>query len=117
MRDFQLVEQVMGYQSSDDPTNTDKRYLVAGSQNVLIDRQKKVHSRQGYSRLGAANSALTPVRKGLTWNSSTGLELPVRQYDDELEVYLGTVDGVDVDSWKRVVSSLSTTEIYGLIYG
>ena len=111
MRDFQLVEQVMGYQSSDDPTNTDKRYLVAGSQNVLIDRQKKVHSRQGYSRLGSANSALTPVRKGLTWNSSTGLELPVRQYDDELEVYLGTVDGVDVDSWKRVVSSLSTTEI------
>lgn len=110
-RNFLLIDKILGYVSAPDPTNTDPHYLVAGSQNVLIDRQLKVHSRQGYSRLGAANSALTPIRKGLTWNSSTGLELPIRQYDDELEIYLGTVDGDVINAWKRITNSLSTTEI------
>lgn len=112
MKDFKIIDKVLGYRSAPDPTNEDPHYLIAGSQNVLIDRQLKVHSRQGYSRLGAANSATTPIRKGLTWNSSTGLELPIRQYDDELEVYLGTVDGYDVDAWTRIINGLSTTEIF-----
>ncbi len=109
--DYKLTDKTLGYVSAPDPTNTDPRYLVAGSQNTLIDRQLKVHSRQGYSRLGAANSAITPVRKGLTWNSSTGLELSIRQYDDELEVYLGTVDTQAINARTRITSSLSTTEI------
>ncbi|KKL22357.1 hypothetical protein LCGC14_2436250, partial [marine sediment metagenome] len=46
-----------------------------------------------------------------TWNTSTGTELPLRWYDDELEVYLGTVDGVVVDAWTRVANGLSTSAI------
>lgn len=111
MRDFQLTQKILGFQTADDPNNQNPGYLIAGSQNTLIDRQLKVHSRQGYSRLGAANAALTPIRKGMTWNSSTGLELPLRQYDDELEVYLGTIDGVVIDAWTRVANGLSTIEI------
>jgi len=111
MRDFQLTEKVLSYQSASDPNKTDPRYLIAGSQNVLIDRQLKVHSRQGYSRLGAANTALTPVRKGATWNSSTGLELPIRMYDDELGVYLGTVDTLAINAWTKITDGLSATEI------
>lgn len=111
MQDYKLAEEVLGYVSSPDPTNTDPRYLVQGSKNVLIDYQKKVHSRNGYTRLGVANSALTPVRGAVTWNSSTGLELPIRMYDDELEVYLGTIDGTAIDAWTRVTSGLSTTAI------
>ena len=111
MKNYTLVEKILGYQSASDPTNEDPHYLISGSQNVLVDRQLKVHSRQGYSRLGVANSAETPVRKGLTWNSSTGLELPMRVYDDELEVYLGTIDTLAINAWTRVTSGLSTTEI------
>lgn len=111
MRDFSLVSETLAYVTADEVTNTDPRYLAAGSQNVLIERNRKVRSRNGYSRLGAANAALTPVRQATTWNSSTGLELPVRQYDDELEVYLGTVDGTAINAWTRVAASWSVTEI------
>lgn len=111
MRNFSTIEKCLGYNTAEDPNNANPQYLVSGSQNVLVDRQLKIHSRQGYSRLGVANSALTPVRKGLTWNSSTGLELPIRMYDDELEVYLGTVDTYAIDAWTRITNSLSTTEI------
>lgn len=114
MRPFSLVAEALAYVTNEEETNTDARYLVDGSQNVLIERNRKVRSRNGYSRLGAANAALTPVRKGVTWNNSTGGELPMRQYDDELEVYLGTVDATVINAWTRVVASLSTTEIMRL---
>src|SRR3990167_9675558 len=105
---FDIIDEVKGYESSPDPTNTSPHTLVSGSQNVLINRQRKVQSRGGYTRLGAANSALTAIRSALTWHNSTGGELPIRFYDDELEVYLGTVDGIDVDSWTRIADSWST---------
>lgn len=110
MRDFSLIKECLGYVTAPEETNTDERTLITGSQNVLIDRQRKVRSRGGYTRLGAANSALTAVRQAATWNSSTGLALPMRVYDDELEVYLGTVDGTVINAWTRVASGLSTTE-------
>ncbi len=109
MKKYQLIEECLGYWSAPDKTNTDPRFLVGGSQNVLIDRQRKVHSRGGYSRLGAANTALTPVRSAFTWLTSSGNERALRSYDDELEVYLDSVDGTSVAAWTRVVASLSTT--------
>jgi hypothetical protein len=109
MQNFALQKGVLGYQTASDETTIDGSYLVAGSQNVIINRQRKFGNRAGYSRLGAGNTALTPVRNSYTWDSNTGLQLPVRFYDDELEVYLGTVDGTDIDAWTRVKESLSTT--------
>ena len=110
-RDFSLISEVLGYNTNSQVDNTDPRFLVAGSQNVLIDRNRKVKSRQGYSRLGVSNTALTPVRNAWTWNTSTGTELMMRFYDDELEVYLGTIDTLEIDAWTRVLASWNTTEI------
>lgn len=106
---FQLAEETLGYQTSSDPSNTDKRLLVAGSQNVLIDYQRKVVTRGGYTRLGAGNAALTETRNAWTWNTSTGTELPQRFYDDELEAYLSTVDGVAINAYIRIRNAWSTT--------
>ena len=111
MNRYTLIEESFGYTSAPDPTNTDPRNLVVPSQNVLVDYRRKVKSRAGYTRLGAGNIAQTPVRNAWTWNTSTGTELMMRLYDDELEVYLGTVDGTDIDAWTRVLASWSTTEI------
>jgi len=105
-----LAEETFGYQTAQNESNTDFRYLVGGSKNVMIDFQKKVKIRSGYTRLGVANTALTEVRNAWTWITSTGQKLPLRVYDDEMEVYLGTVDGYVVNSWTRVVNALSTTE-------
>lgn len=109
MKNFSLAEETLGYVTSPDKTNTDKRFLVAGSQNVLIDYQKKYKTRAGYLRLGPENTALTENRNAWTWNTSTGSELPQKFYDDELEVYLTTVDGVQIDAWTRVAQGWSTT--------
>jgi len=111
MERYSLTTEVLEYNSAVDPTNCDPRTLVVPSQNVLIDRQRKVHSRKGLSRKGIANKSLTPPRNAWTWNNSTGKELPQRFYDDELEVYLGTVDTYAIDAWTRVANSWSTTEI------
>src|SRR3990167_1801955 len=108
---YKLAEETLGYVTSQDKSNTDFRYLVGGSKNVLIDYQKKVKTRSGYTRLGAANTALTEVRNAWNWITSTGQKRPMHFYDDELEVYLESIDGTDIDAWTRVTSGLSTTEL------
>ena len=111
MEKYSLAEETLGYVTASDETNSDKRLLVTGSQNVLVDRNKKVKIRSGYTRLGAGNSANTAVRNAFTWLTSTGEERPLRFYDDEWEVYLSTVDGTTVNAWTRFASSMSTTAI------
>lgn len=110
---FILREGIDGYVTNIDSADKKaERYLVAGSQNILIDpRFSKFGIRGGYSRLGAANTTAGGIRQSFTWNTSTGTELPIQFYDDEMEVYLGTVSGVAVNAWKRVMSGLSTTAI------
>lgn len=108
---FHLSEETAGYITAKDETNSDLRLLVGGSKNVLIDQQRKVKSRSGYTRLGAANTALTKIRNAWTWKTSTGTELPMRFYDDELEVFLETVDGISLDAWYRVANGWSTTAL------
>lgn len=110
-RDYALITDVLEYNSAIDKTNAKPNILVVPSQNVVINRQRKVESRGGYTRLGAANSASNAIRNAVTWQTSTGVERPMRSYDDELEVYLGTVDGDVIDGWRRVTDGRSTTEI------
>ena len=110
VKDYILAEETGGYVTAPEESNIDFRLFVTWSQNVLIDFQKKTSIRAGYTRVGAANTALTDVRNAWTWKTSTGTTLPQRFFDDELEVYLGTVDGVEVNAWTRVRSGWSTTE-------
>lgn len=114
---YSLSEEVLGYVTSPDPTNTDTRYLVAGSKNVLINYQKKVQTRGGYTRLGPANAALTNVRNAFTWNTSTASALPQRFYNQTLEVYLRTIDGTAINAWTTVRSGWSSTAMLRAAFG
>jgi len=111
MKTYQLTQQFLGYKSRTDPTNTDPRFLVKGSQNVLINDEEKISTRGGYTRLGAENAALTPCESSYDWKTSSNTILNLRSYGDELEVYLGTIDGVTVDAWTRVLDSWSDVDI------
>jgi hypothetical protein len=110
MINFQLSEETLGYSTSPDVSNADKRLLVNGSKNVLVDYQKKVKSRGGFTRLGSSNSALTEIRNAWTWDTNLGQHLPQRFYDDELEAYLQTVDGIEINAWTRIANGWSTTK-------
>jgi len=111
MERYSLAEETLGYVTSKDESNTDFRLLVGGSKNILIDFQKKVKTRSGYTRLGAANTALTEIRNAWSWRTSTTHLRPMRFFDDELEVYLETIDTYTIDAWTRVTNGLSTTEL------
>lgn len=107
---FSLAEESLGYVTSKDPSNLDHRFLVGGSKNVLIDFQKKVKTRSGYTLLGAANQASLGIRNAWTWFSSTGTRLYCRYYDTNLSIYLGTIDGVAINAWRVIRSTFSATE-------
>lgn len=111
---YQTIDEFIGYVTKPDRTNTDDRTLVTGSQNVLINDQDKIETRKGYTRLGAENTSLNPMESSFDWNTSgyqgSGQVWNLRSYDDELEVYLGTVDGVTVDAWTRVADSWSAVD-------
>lgn len=111
MKEYELTEEVLGYVTAENPTNTDSRHLVGGSRNILIDQQRKIKTRNGFSILGANNAAIAPIRNQTVWNNSTGGELPLRAYDDELEVYLTTIDGTALNAWYRVMGGLGTLAI------
>ena len=109
MRNFLLNTGIIGYQTASDETTLAGSYLVAGSKNVLINRQKKFGNRAGYSRLGAENTSLTPILNEYDWKNNTGGELPLRFYDDELEVYLDTIDGTGISAWTRVKNGITAS--------
>ena len=117
-KSYQLTEETLAYVTAENQTNTDERHLVAGSRNMLIDQQRKVSTRNGNSRIGAANESVTPTRNATTWGTSTSTELMIRGYDDEIEVWLGTISGIVVDAWTRILNGISTTAIprFTIIY-
>lgn len=103
MNNFSLAEETAGYQTVTDPSNTDKSLLIAGSQNMLINQQKKAASRSGYTRIGNANATLlTSPHNGWKWNTSTGQVLSQHAYNGILEVYIGRLDGVAVNAFAQV---------------
>ncbi len=108
-KNYSLSEETLGYVTSSDPTNTDKRFLVAGSKNVLINYQKKVQTRGGYTRLGAGNTSLFNIRNAWTWNTSTASQIPQRFYNQSLQVYLQKLDGTTINAWTTIFSSWSAT--------
>lgn len=111
MRDFSLTQETLSYVTAESRLNTDVRYLTAGSKNCLIDRNRKVVIRKGIDRLGAGSTTENPIRSQRSWLTSTGRKWMVRSYDDELEVWIPTLDTTTVNGWYRIASSLSTTAI------
>jgi len=106
-----ILNEVLGYQSAQNQTNADYRYLAIGSQNVIIDSQKKVRIRNGTTRLGVANTENNPTKNAIVWGTSTGTELPIFTYDTKLAVYLGTIDGVVLNNFYIISSALTAAKI------
>lgn len=106
-----LVTETLGYQSAENQTNADPRYLAVGSQNVLVDFQKKCRIRNGPTRIGTANTASTPTRNSIVWNNSTGGEIGIFAYDTKIALYLQTIDGTVLNNFYVLNSSFSATAI------
>jgi len=110
---FTMVDQFSGYKSKPDKTNAPPNILVSPSQNVLINDQERVQTREGYSLDGPANAAVNPVESGFTWKTSQANERVLRGFDDELETrFVDNSGGINwlriADGWANVDFSFDT---------
>lgn len=105
-KDFELISSFIGYRNKTDVTKQDPRALVSGSQNVIVVDGDRVASRPGFSLYGAANSALTPIESSIDWDTSTGTEMRLRAYDDELEFLYN-------DTWYRLADGFTSAVFRG----
>lgn len=103
MADYQVVSEFKGYRTKPDPTNTDERYLIAGSKNVLINDQEKVTNRNGYSLLGPASTDRNGIESSYTWETSSNSEITLRGLNNKLQFeYEGT--------WYDLASGYNTAQ-------
>jgi len=88
---FKIVSKFNGYSNKQDITNLGDGFLVSGSQNVISTDGNTIAVRKGFTLFGAANAALTPIKRSFEWKTARGLEIPLRSYGTKLEFeYLNT---------------------------
>lgn len=99
-----ITEQFLTYNSKSDPSNTDQRFLVQGSINVLINDSEKFMSRQGTTLYGAAGTTGNGIMGSTEWGDSSGDEFSLRAHDTVLEV---TIEG----NYETLADSLASVDL------
>jgi len=99
-----IVSQFISYATKPDPSNTDVRFLVAKSKNVLINDSEKIISRQGFTLQSIAGTTGNPILGSTEWSDSTGDNLPVRAHDAVLEFYIN-------GNWETLMDSLTSVSL------
>lgn len=106
---YRITKGILGYRTKADPTDLDTRRngraLVAGSQNMIIDDQKRVESRAGYELFGAEAVLIKGVKSEFTWKDSSGNEQFTREINGNLQWFSAISS-----AWETLLTGLSTTK-------
>ena len=105
MKKFKLVRKFKGFGNKSDVTNTDRRFLVSGSQNVFINDEDKIQTRPGYELDGPTATDNNGIVSSYDWNTSTGVERNLRTYDDEIEYRY--VDSAGDITWRKLADGFT----------
>lgn len=103
-----LTVGAIGYRTRSDISATDPRYLVAGSQNVLIneatdDDGDKVETRLGYTMKGATSTDRDKIRSQQVFKTKVGDVLMLRfDANGDLEFYSETTS-----AWEELLTGLN----------
>lgn len=103
---YRVVSRTLGYVTKSDPTNLAEPYLVAGSQNVIINDQEKVESRGGYELFGAASTTANAIKSDFVWKNSTGGELFLRETNGVLQ-FMPNATSTDNRNWENLYGNLN----------
>lgn len=109
MTEYRLIENYLGYSAKKDITNTDPRYLIKGSKNVLINDNEKIITTPGSTIDGQSNSSLFGIKNSYDWNTSTETEINIRCYDDEIEYRYVSSDGTV--TWRRLLNGITFNKV------
>ena len=86
--DYYIISGVRGYVTKPDPTNLASDFLVAGSQNVIINDQERIESRAGYELYAQASTTATAIQSDFVWRHSGATST------DSSEIFLRQANGV-----------------------
>jgi len=104
---FDLITGALGYRTRSDITATPKQYLVAGSQNVLINEATdkegdKVESRAGYTMKGLESTDRNKIKSEFVFKTKVGSTVMGRMDDNgDLEYY-----SEESDAWETLLTGL-----------
>lgn len=105
---YRITKGIKGYVSKPDPTDVDTRFngrfLASGSQNMIINDQKRVESRSGYELFGAEATIIKPPKSEFTWKNSSEGEEFMREINGNLQWYSSISS-----AWETLLTGLSTT--------
>lgn len=105
---FQIVTGASGYRSRSDPTATSVRFLVSGSQNVLVNEATdeggdKVETRPGYELFGAADSTANKIKSEFRFRTKAGNTIIGRMDNNgDLEYY-----SEESSAWEILLTGLN----------
>lgn len=100
--DFKVTDKFTSYVSKPEITDLGPTFLVKGSINVIIDYAQRVRSRLGYILFGAANTGGGGIKSAYDWNSSNGMQFPLRVWDGNLQFWWN-------NTWTTLKSGLSSS--------
>lgn len=83
---FSLLDSFLGYNSANDKTKLDPRFLIRGSKNVYKKISGTIASRPGLKRRGATDTTAAGVKSSFEWETSVGTKRYVRVANGKLEV-------------------------------
>lgn len=107
--DFSIVDEWLGYNSSNDPTTLAENVYVQGSQNIYKKISGTLSVRQGQKRIGVANTATTSITSEFIWNTSWAATYPIWVTGGEVQV---NING----TWNNLMSTTLTRFVFDKWY-
>ncbi len=100
--EFQILDQWAGYNSANDKTNVPENIMVQGSQNIYKKLSGNLAVRPGQLRIGATNTAQSPVSSEFVWYTSWGAVYPLWVANGLLQVSINSI-------WYTLQSGVTNT--------
>lgn len=116
LKKFTTIEDFSaGYKNKRDITKETPGTAVFGSQNIITIDGEKIGNRPGYTEFGGSSQGQYPILGGGNWKTHTGVQYPLRSYDNgssvQLEVYLGTVEGNAKNVWHTIGTGFNSASL------
>jgi len=100
-RPFSLVKNFLGYINKKDKTNVGPGYLIAGSQNVLMEDGEIISPRLGYELAGIASATAEGINSETQWKTNRNVEFMLRSGNGVLQFFYNS-------EWYTLLSGLGT---------
>ena len=123
--DYQVISTIRGYITKPDPTNIPADFLVAGSQNVIINDQERVETRSGYELFGVASTSANAIQSDFVWRNSGATstvpsEILLRSSENILQFYATSTfedlyEVISTSSPARFASVWSASELIDVL--